>query len=58
VALDIDLEVEHTPARKVDVPINYLDITRYEEAYGKLNPISLEEGIKKTAIFMKEHGMV
>lgn len=39
--------------RKVDVPVNYLDITRYEKNYGKLNPINLEEGIQKTADFMR-----
>ena len=31
-----------------------LDISRYEKYYGKLNPFSLEEGIKKTAEFMRK----
>ena len=52
-ALDIKLNVKYTEARKVDVPVNYLDIKRFETAYGKLNPVSLEEGIKKTANFMR-----
>lgn len=52
--LDLKLNIYYKEGRKVDVPINYLDITRYEECYGKLNPISLEEGIKKTANFMKD----
>ena len=52
-ALKIKLNVIYTPARAVDVPVNYLDISRYEEYYGSLNPISLEKGIKKTAEFMK-----
>lgn len=52
--LNIKLNVKYTDARKVDVPVNYLDIKRFETAYGCLNPISLEEGIKKTAEFMKE----
>lgn len=52
-ALRLDLNVVHKPGRKVDVPINFLDISRYEQAYGKLNPISLEDGIRKTAEFMK-----
>lgn len=56
--LGLDMDIEYTPARLVDVPVNYLDISRYEEAYGKLNPTSLGEGIKKTAKFMKEQGMV
>jgi UDP-glucose 4-epimerase len=51
--LHIDLEVEYVHGRKVDVPVNYLDISRYEKEYGKLNPISLESGILKTADFMK-----
>ncbi len=51
--LDIKLNVRYTEARNVDVPVNYLDITRYETAYGRFNPISLEEGIRRTAEFMK-----
>lgn len=53
-ALLIDLNVIYKPARQVDVPTNFLDITRYENAYGKLNPISLYEGIKSTAYFMRK----
>lgn len=54
-ALDVTIEIEYKPARKVDVPVNYLDISRYEKAYGKLNPISLEEGICRTAEFIKKN---
>ena len=53
-ALNIKLNVRYTEARKVDVPVNYLDIKRFETSYGSLNPISLEEGIRRTAKFMKE----
>ena len=52
-ALGISVNVKYLPARQVDVPVNYLDIKRYETAYGSLNPISLFDGIKKTAEFMK-----
>ncbi len=52
-ALQINLNAKYTEARKVDVPVNYLDIKRFETAYGSLNPISLEEGIKRTAEFMR-----
>lgn len=52
-ALGIKLNVSYIDGRKVDVPVNYLDISRYEKYYGVLNPISLEEGIKRTADFMK-----
>lgn len=48
-----DTEVIYKEGRTVDVPVNYLDISRYEKYYGSLNPISLEEGIRKTAEFMK-----
>lgn len=46
-------EVVYEEGRDVDVPVNFLDISRYEKYYGKLNPISLEQGIKKTVEFMK-----
>lgn len=52
-SLRLKLNVVYKPGRSVDVPINYLDISRYEKYYGKLNAISLENGIKKTANFMK-----
>ena len=53
-ALGIKMDVSYRDARSVDVPMNYLDISRYEKYYGKLNPIKLEEGIKKTAEFIKK----
>lgn len=53
--LDIELNVAYEEERKVDVPVNYLDISRYEKYYGALNPISLREGIIKTADFMKKN---
>lgn len=52
-SLGIKPNVSYIEARKVDVPVNYLDISRYEKYYGPLKPISLEEGIKRTATFMK-----
>ena len=53
-----DLKVEYIASRSTDVQENYLDISRYESFYGKLNPIELAEGIKKTAEFMQKKGMV
>lgn len=50
--LGLKMNIVFKEGRAVDVPVNYLDISRYEKYYGKLNPISLEEGIKKTAEFM------
>lgn len=55
--LECKLNVVYKAGRLVDVPINYLDISRYEKYYGKLNPIALEDGIKKTAEFMKRKKM-
>ena len=54
-ALDISLNITYKEGRKVDVPVNYLDISRYEQYYGSLDPIPLREGILKTAQFMKEY---
>lgn len=53
VTLKKDLNIIYKPERTVDVPENYLDISRYERCYGKLDLISLQEGIQKTAVFMK-----
>lgn len=52
-ALEMNMQINYLPGRSVDVPINYLDISRYENAYGKLNPTSLNDGIRKTAEFLK-----
>ena len=52
-AVETDLQVKYIEARSVDVPVNYLNIERYELDYGPLNPVSLEDGIKKTAKFMR-----
>lgn len=52
--LKINLKILYREARKVDVPVNYLDISRYEKYYGALNPITLEKGIKRTADFIKD----
>lgn len=50
--LGVEIDIRYVAGRKVDVHENVLDITLYEETYGKLKPISLSEGIKKTADFM------
>jgi len=54
-ALNIEMNVIYKPGRKVDVPVNYLNIARYETEYGKLNPICLHDGVMKTATFMKKY---
>ena len=50
-----ELKINYQSGRKVDVPVNYLDITRYEKYFGSLNPISLEKGIRLTADFMTNY---
>lgn len=51
--LSASVGVEYKESRKTDVPINYLDISRYEKTFGKQDFTPLEVGIKKTAEFMK-----
>lgn len=53
--LNIELDIEYRASRSVDVPENYLDISRYEECYGILNPVDLSYGIIKTAEFIKKY---
>lgn len=52
--LEVDVDVKYTPSRKVDVPVNFLDISRYEKEFGKLYPVELSYGVLKTAEFMKK----
>lgn len=48
-----DIQIKRISSRNIDVPKNILDINRYEHEYGKLNPINLDDGIMKTAEFLK-----
>ena len=43
--------VQFLPGRPVDVPVNILDISRFEKDYGRLNVLDLYTGIKKLAEF-------
>lgn len=52
--LSCELNVQYKGGRAVDVPVNYLDIGRYERTFGNLNTISLREGILKTAEFLRK----
>ncbi len=53
--LHLKMKIKYKSGRNVDVPVNYLDIGRYEEEFGELSPMSIEEGIIKTADFMKQY---
>lgn len=52
-SLDVDLKVTYLPKRKVDVPVNYLDVSKYESIYGPIQTVTLEEGIVKTANYLE-----
>ena len=47
--------IEYKQGRNVDVPVNYLDISRYEKEFGQLVFCSIEEGIKRTASFLENN---
>ena len=51
--LHVNPKIYYRKKRKVDLPVNYLDITRYNHDFGYLDCIPLREGIKKTANFLK-----
>lgn len=53
--LNIKLTIHHHKGRKVDVPVNYLDIKRYESRYGQLNKHSLQDGILLTKKYLEEN---
>lgn len=53
--LNLNLNISYLPGRAVDVPVNFLDIKRYENTYGELKATSLTDGISKTAAFMKDY---
>ena len=53
--LGLTLSVKYLPGRSVDVPVNFLDISQYEKIFGSLISVSLEEGILKTADYLKSN---
>lgn len=53
--LNIKLNIEYCPKRNVDIPVNYLNISKYENIFGKLVKTSFKDGIIKTAKFLKEN---
>lgn len=52
--LELKADVEYKDARKTDVPSNILCIERYIRELGQLVFTSFDEGIQKTANFLKE----
>ena len=53
--LGISLSVSYLPCRNVDVPVNYLDVGRYESYFGKMSRTDWEEGIRKTAEYLQDY---
>lgn len=51
--LQINLKVLYQKERTIDVPVNYLDCTRYEKKYGPIIRTGLVEGIKRTAQYLQ-----
>lgn len=52
-ALDITVNVNYIEGRNTDVPVNYLDVTRFETEFGNPVKTELADGIRKTADFLK-----
>lgn len=51
--LGYKLEVEKVSGRKNDLPKNILCVDRYENEFGKINQVTLVEGIRKTIEYLK-----
>lgn len=54
-SLNKKLEINYIAGRKVDVPINYLNIDRYVASFGNIVSVPLDQGILKTAKFLQSH---
>lgn len=48
-----EVQIEYRPGRRADVPVNYLDISRYENDFGKLVKTHLKKGIQQTCQFLE-----
>lgn len=47
--------VNYTQCRKADVPINVLDVSRYEKCFGTVEKVTLEWGIKYTYEYLRSN---
>lgn len=52
-SLELDMRVTYKQKRKIDVPVNFLDVTKYEIRYGLVKKTTLEQGIIKTADYLR-----
>ncbi len=51
-SINKETSVRYEHERNVDLPVNYLDISRYESEFGKCCVTNIEEGIKLTNDFL------
>ena len=51
--LNVDMKIEYKDARSVDVPVNVLDVSRYEQEFGKIAKTTLARGIELTADYLR-----
>lgn len=56
-ALHVTLEKRYMDKRSVDVPVNFLDMSKYESFFEKINLHSFAEGVLLTADFMRRNKM-
>lgn len=54
-ALNLKMKVEYTPSRSVDLKENFLDISRYEGEFERIEYTKLYDGIQQTFLFLKRH---
>lgn len=53
--LNKDVKVSFSESRNVDLRENYLDTSRYVCEFGNIEKVSIEEGIMKTALFLRQY---
>ncbi|WP_173443892.1 NAD-dependent epimerase/dehydratase family protein [Selenomonas ruminantium] len=52
--LNTKVSINHLPARSVDVPVNYLDISLYKSTFGvDISKVSFSKGIIETANYLR-----
>lgn len=54
----VPVAVAYLEKRSVDVPVSYLDISRYERNFGQLSLKPLEEGIRLTINYFEKEGYI
>lgn len=54
--LELSAAIEYTAARSVDVPVNFLDVSRYEDEFGTIEKVPIIVGMKKTKKYLEQYG--